>query len=113
MGGAVTKEQDISHAQYLDLFYSQSVTLYDLIPHAPHPTSDPSRHAIKPPVDVILGSVQTQPTTKYTKKKNQPTAPISKPKPSPKTVPPHVASYGVNVVQSAKYSGATKKGKKN
>ena len=33
MGGAVTEEQAISHAQYLDLVYSQSGTLYDLIPH--------------------------------------------------------------------------------
>ena len=35
MGGTVTEEQAISHAQYLDFFYSQSGTLYDLIPHAP------------------------------------------------------------------------------
>ena len=31
MGGAVTEEQAISRAQYLDLVYSQSGTLYDLI----------------------------------------------------------------------------------
>ena len=32
MGGVVTEEQDISYAQYLDLVYSESGTLYDLIP---------------------------------------------------------------------------------
>lgn len=58
MGGAVTEEQAISHAQYLDLVYSQSGTLYDLIPHAPRPTYDPS----KPPQahsDIIIGLVKS------------------------------------------------------
>ena len=41
MGGAITEEQPISRAQYLDLVYSQSGTLYDLIPQAPHPSTDP------------------------------------------------------------------------
>ena len=35
MGGDVTEEQAINHTQYLDLVYSQSGTLYDLIPHDP------------------------------------------------------------------------------
>jgi hypothetical protein len=43
MGGEVTEEQSISHAQYLELVYSQSSTLYDLISHSPHPTYDPSK----------------------------------------------------------------------
>ena len=41
MGGAVTEEHAISRAQYLDLVYSQSGTLYDLIPHSPRPITDP------------------------------------------------------------------------
>ena len=57
MGGVVTKQQAISHAQYLDLVYSQSCTLYDLIPHASWPTTDPLRHATEPTIDGILGSV--------------------------------------------------------
>ena len=36
-GGVVTKEQVISHAQYLDLIYTQSGTLYDKILDAPRP----------------------------------------------------------------------------
>ena len=40
MGGVVTKEQAISRAQYLELVYSQSRTLYDLIPQAPHPSTN-------------------------------------------------------------------------
>lgn len=58
MGGAVTEEKYISCAQYLELVYSQYGTLYDLIPHAPHPTYDPS----KPPHahnDKIIGSMKS------------------------------------------------------
>ena len=36
-GGVVTEEQVIAHAQYLDLIYTQSGTLYDKIPDAPRP----------------------------------------------------------------------------
>ena len=42
MGGAITEEQAIARAQNLDLVYSQSGTLYDLIPHAPRPSTNPS-----------------------------------------------------------------------
>ena len=59
MGGEVTKEQAISRTQHLDLFYSQFVTLYDLIPNAPRPTNDPSRLAPQLLVDGTIGSVLT------------------------------------------------------
>ena len=36
-GGVVTEEQVIARAQYLDLIYTQSGTLYDKIPDAPRP----------------------------------------------------------------------------
>ena len=71
MGGDVTAEKSINHAQYLDLVYSQSVNLYDLIPHAPWPTTYLSRPATEPPADGILGSVQTQTMTKSSKTQNQ------------------------------------------
>ena len=108
MGGVVTKEQAISHAQYLDLVYSQSGTLYDLIPHAPRPTTDPSRPATEPPIDGILGFVQTQTTTKYSKRKNQTASP---PIPPSKTAPSPIAFVEVNAVQSAESFGGKKKGK--
>ena len=108
MGGVVTKEQAISHAQYLDLVYSKSGTLYDLIPHTSRPTLDPSRHATKAPVDGILGSVQTQLKTKYVKKKNQP---FNQPIPPPKTTSPLVVSIEVNAIQSAESSRGKKKTK--
>ena len=37
-GGIVTEEQVISQAQYLDLVYTQSGTLYDKIPDLPRPS---------------------------------------------------------------------------
>jgi hypothetical protein len=60
MGGVVTKEQAISRAQYLDLVYSQSGTLYYLITNYPRPTNDPSRPALEPHANGTIGSVTTQ-----------------------------------------------------
>ena len=37
MSGVVTEEDVIRHAQHLDLIYSQSGTLYDIIRNAPYP----------------------------------------------------------------------------
>ena len=108
MGGAVTEEQAINRAQYFDLVYSQSGTLYDLIPHAPRPTMDPSIPTTELPADGILGSVQTQTMEKYSKKKNQTTSPTIPPS---KTASSPVASAEVNVVQSIESSSGKKKGK--
>ena len=66
MGGTITEEQAISHAQYLDLVYSQSGTLYDLISNDPRPKNDPSRPTPKPHVDGIIGSVSTPPSSTTT-----------------------------------------------
>ena len=109
MGGSITKEQAISSTQYLDLVYSQSGTLYDLIPHAPRPTTDPSRPTTELPVDGILGSVQTQTMTKSSKK--QAATPSNQQAPPAKTTFSHVASIGENMIQSTESSGENKKGK--
>jgi hypothetical protein len=58
MEGIVTEEQAISCAQYLDLVYSQSSTLYDMIPHAPRPSTDSSKPSPGTHVDGIMGSVK-------------------------------------------------------
>jgi hypothetical protein len=42
MGGVVIEEKAINRAQYLDLVYSQMSTLYDLIPDAPCPSTNPT-----------------------------------------------------------------------
>ena len=57
MGGAVTEEQAISWDQYLDLVYSQSETLYDMIPQDPRPSTDPAKPHAETPMDGVIGSI--------------------------------------------------------
>jgi hypothetical protein len=61
MGGVVTKEQAISRAQYLDLVYSQTGTLYDLLPNLPHPgTSSASATPVAShAADGVIGTTHT------------------------------------------------------
>jgi hypothetical protein len=58
MGGVITEEHAIICAQYLDLVYSQTNTLYDLIPDAPRPSTNPTP---MPPVasHVVDGGIGT------------------------------------------------------
>jgi hypothetical protein len=61
MGGVVTEEQAISHAQYLDLVYLQMGTLYTLLPDLPRPgtsntsTAPTASHA----ADGVIGTTHT------------------------------------------------------
>ena len=93
------------------MVYSQLGTLYDLIPHDPSPTTDPSRPTTEPPIDGILGSVQMQMAAKTSKKQNQAVTPSNKPTPSTKPAPSPVASAKVNVIQSNESSSGKLKGK--
>jgi hypothetical protein len=58
MGGVVIEEKKISHALYLDLVYSQTGTLYDLIPNAPHPSTNitPTPPATSHAVDGVIST---------------------------------------------------------
>ena len=57
MGGVATEEKAISHAQYLDLVYSLSGTLYDLIAQAPRPSTGLYKPPAETPVDGVIGSI--------------------------------------------------------
>ena len=57
MGGVVTEDKSISWAQYLDLVYSQSEMLYELIPQAPFPSIDPAKPPAETPIDGVVGSI--------------------------------------------------------
>lgn len=57
MSGAITEEDVIRHAQHLDLIYSQSNTLYDIIPNTPQPSNDIPRMALEPHADDVIGFV--------------------------------------------------------
>jgi hypothetical protein len=54
---AVTEEDVIRRAQHLDLIYSQSGTLYDIIPQAPQPSNDKPRTVPRPHADGVIGYV--------------------------------------------------------
>ena len=99
MGGAVTEEQAISRAQYLDLVYSQSRTIYDLIPQAPCPNTDPVKRPTEVPVDGVVGSIQSPSVAKPAKQTQ--TATPSTPK----------VSVEVNSIQSTQTSSNEKKGR--
>jgi len=69
MGGCVTEEEAIVHAQYLDLVYSQCDTLYDLLPNVPRPSSDLTTYKslATPPINGVIGLVTQTPTKSSSK----------------------------------------------
>jgi hypothetical protein len=112
MGGVVTEDQAISHAQYLDLFYLQTGTLYDLIRDAPRPSTNPTP---TPPttchvVDGVIGTFHdemqsthvghTNPKSNHYNVHNTPTP-----------NPPSGKTVEVNSVQSTPTRKNQKKGK--
>jgi hypothetical protein len=58
MGGIVTEEKEISRTQYLDLIYSQTSTLYDLLPDSPCPstTATSTTPAASHATDGVIGT---------------------------------------------------------
>jgi hypothetical protein len=66
MGGAVTEEETISRAQYLDLVYSQYGTLYELLLNISRANADPSNPSFSSHADGVIGSIKTQSTSQST-----------------------------------------------
>jgi hypothetical protein len=60
MGGVVIEEEAISRAQYLDLVYSQSGTLYELIPNSTHANTDPYKPSSMSHEYVVIGFIEIQ-----------------------------------------------------
>jgi hypothetical protein len=98
MGGTVTEEQAIARAQYLDLVYSQSGTLYDLLPNVARANTDPSKPSSSSHADGFIGSVKTQSFSKST---------------TPSSTSPQTQISEVNAVQfsPSQQSGGKKKTK--
>ena len=99
MGSAVTEEKAISWAQYIDLVYFHSENLYELIPQAPRPSTDPAKPPAEVPIDGIVGSIQSPSAAKPAKKPQATTPTPSTPK----------VSAEVNSIQSIQTSGNNKK----
>jgi hypothetical protein len=58
MGGDFTEEKVFTHAQYLDMLYYESGTLYDMIPHASRSLNDRTKLALGAHVDGIISSIK-------------------------------------------------------
>jgi hypothetical protein len=98
MGGAVTEEQAIARAQYLDLVYYESGTLYDFLPNAARANTDPFKPSSSSHADGVIGSFKTQSFSQST---------------TLSSTSPQTQISEVNVVQSApsQQSGGKKKTK--
>jgi hypothetical protein len=66
MGGTVTEEETIAQAQYLDLVYSQSSTLYYLLLNVAQANTNPSKSSSSSHADGVIISVKTQSTSQST-----------------------------------------------
>jgi hypothetical protein len=99
MGIVVTEEQAISRAQYLDLVYSQTGTLYDLLPDLPRPgTSNTSATpAASHAADGVIGSTHSHSHSVST---TTPKSNSSNVQSAPSPAPPTGKTSEVNVVQS-------------
>jgi hypothetical protein len=111
MVGVITEEQAISHAQYLDLIYSQMSTLYDLILDAPRPSMNPTP---TPPVashvvDGVIGTFHDETHSKQASHNNPKSTTPNVQNTSNLTPSPSKTSE-VNLVQSTPTS-KNKKGK--
>ena len=99
MGGVVTEEQAISRAQYLDLVYSQTGTLYDLLLDLPRPgtsttsTAPAASHA----ADGVIGSTHSHSHSVST---TTPKSNSSNVQSSSSPAPPADKTSEVNAVQS-------------
>jgi hypothetical protein len=99
MGGVVTEEHAISHAQYLDLVYSQMGTLYDLLPDAPRPftSSTSTTPAASHAANGVIGTFHAQP---HSASSNNPKSTSSNVQNALSPTPPTGKTSEVNVVQS-------------
>ena len=88
MGGIVTEEEVIARSQYLDLVYSQSGTLYELISNATHATNDPSKPSSSSHTYGVIGFVKTQSTTQSTGTIQRPALTAAPSLTAPSSTPP-------------------------
>ena len=67
----MNEEEAILRAQQLDLIYSQSGILYEIIPKAPRPTHDAEKPKPGPHVDGVVGFVNSPNVESLAKKIHQ------------------------------------------
>jgi hypothetical protein len=119
MGGVVIEEQAISHDRCLDLVYSQTDTLYNMIPHAPRSSTNPNptrlvgSHVVNGVINCINQENKSKTSTTTSNPKTTPTTTTT-----PNTTPPStpINTSEVNTIQStptakSQQTGNKKKGK--
>jgi hypothetical protein len=101
MGGVITEEHMISHAQYLDLVYSQMSTLYDLIPDARHPSTNhaPTHPIASHAADGVIGTFHAKTQSTQASHTN-PKSTNSNVQNIPTPTPSLDKTYEFNLVQS-------------
>jgi hypothetical protein len=101
MGGVVTEEHAISHAQYLNLVYSQMGTLYDLLPDTPRPSTSATSTTptTSHEADGVIGTFHAQPHSVQTSS-NNPKSISSNVQNAPSPTPLTGKTSEVNSVQS-------------
>jgi hypothetical protein len=113
MGGVITEEHAISCAQYLDLVYSQTGTLYDLLPDAPRPytTTTSTTSATSHVANGVIRTFNVQPKNVQASPTN-PKSNTSNVQNSLSPIPPTRKTSEVNSVQSTLVrKNKSKKGK--
>jgi hypothetical protein len=120
MGGVVMEEKAISRAQYLDLVYSQTRTLYDLLLELPCPntSSTSTAPAASHADDGVIGTAQAQ---SHSVSSTIPKSASSNVQNAPSPATPTGKTSEVNAIQSAPASknkskkgrGKNKEGKNN
>ena len=105
MSEAVIEEDVIRCSQHLDLIYSQSSTLYDIIRQAPCPSNDKPQTAPGPHADDMIGFVSTTSVSQVARQLGQ-VAITDKPASTTSTTNPNdlAQSTDVNMVQTTKSS---------
>jgi hypothetical protein len=99
MGGFFMEERAISCSQYLDLVYSQTGTLYDLLPDAPRrsTSANSTTPAVSHATDSVIGTFHAQP---HSALRNNPKPASSNVQNASSPTPPTVKTSEVNAVQS-------------
>jgi hypothetical protein len=112
MGGVVTKDKVISCAQYLDLVYSQTNTLYDLIPDAPRPYTNatPTPPVASHAADGVIVTFHAETQSKQASHSN-PKSNTTNVQNTPPPIPSPSKTCEVNLVQFAP-TGKKKKKRK-
>jgi hypothetical protein len=120
MGGIVTEDQAISCAQYLDLVYSKTGTLYDLLPELPRPGT--SNTSTAPAASHVPdGVICTAQAHSHSVSRTTPKFASSNVQNAPSPTTPTGKTSEVNDVQSTpagknkskKWRGKNKEGKNN